>query len=335
VVRGTEFRVGVNEQTTREETLEGAIDLAASGTPVLVPKGTGSLTQGGASPIAPVQLLPAPKLKQTPTQVTHLPLSFSMPHLAGAVAWRGEIAKAAQPSAVLYSQQSLAPELTWANLPNGDYVLRVRGINWQGLQGYDATLQFSVHAHPIAPIVLIPTRNSVLPTQQPKIIWIKRERADAIHIQMANTADFSSIFLDQIVKSSPFTPAANLPTGKVYARFASMTEGTQGPWGEVVIWHIQPALAPVDLAQARQRIDSAWVFIELPAPPAGERYLARWFACTENAINPEPWIPNLSGLFQWPRPKQGQYCMQVKRERNRDSQQSPMSEQTIYLPEAH
>jgi hypothetical protein len=334
VVRGTEFRVGVNAKTTREETLEGAIDLAANGAPVLVPTGTGSLSQNGATPIAPVTLLPAPKLKPPTTQVTHLPLSFSMPHLAGAVAWYGEIAKATHPSAVLYSQQSRTPELTWANLPNGDYELRVRGINWQGLQGYDAAVQFSVHAHPFAPIVLSPTPNSVLPTQQPKITWVEREPADAVHIQMAHSADFSRIFLDQTVKSCPFEPAANLPSGKVWVRLASIANGAQGPWGEMIHWQIQPALAPVNLAQARQRIDSAWVFIELPAPLAGERYLARWFPCTENALNPEPWIPNLSGLFQWPRPKQGQYCMQVKRERSADGQQSALTWMQIAVPVA-
>lgn len=335
VVRGTAFRVGVNEQTTREETLAGAINLTAAGAPILVPKGTGSLSQGGAAPIAPVKLLAAPELQQNPNPITHLPLIFNMPHLAGAVAWYGEIAKATEPSAVLYNQQSRTPELRFTNLPNGNYVLRARGMNWQGLQGYDGTLLFSVQAHPFAPIVVAPANHSVIPAQQPKISWITRENADAVHIQMAPTADFSSIFLDQTVKTSPFEPEATLPTGKVYARLASIADGVQGPWGEVIVWQVQPVLAPVDLAEASQRIESNWVFIQLPPPKAGERYLARWFSCTENSLNPEPWIPNLSGLFQWPRPKQGQYCMQVKRERSADRQQSAISEQTISLPDTH
>jgi len=300
-----------------------------------VPKGTGSLSQGGAAPIAPVKLLAAPKLKQNPHQETRLPLIFNMPHLAGAVAWYGEIAKAAEPSAVLYSQQSRTPELRFTNLPNGNYVLRARGINWQGLQGYDGTLLFSVNAHPFAPTVVAPVSHSVIPAQHTKIYWITREHADAVHIQMAHTTDFSSIFLDQIVKTSPFEPEANLPAGKVYARLASIADGTQGPWGEVIVWQIQPVLAPVDLASASQRIESNWVFIQLPPPNAGERYLARWFPCTENTLNPEPWTPNLSGLFQWPRPKQGSYCMQVKRERSADGQQSSISEQSISLPGGH
>ena len=335
VVRGTEFRVGVMQQTTREETLAGAINLSAGGAPVLVSKGMGSLSQGGANPIAPVKLLPAPKLTQPATQITRLPLTFSMPHLAGAVAWHGEVAKAANPSSVLYSQQSRRPELTFNSLPNGDYVLRVRGINWQGLQGYDAALSFNVQAHPFTPLVLAPIPNGVLPAQQSKIIWVERAHANAVRIQMANTADFSRIFLDQIVKSSPFEPEANLPPGKVYARLASIADGEQGPWGEVIVWHVQPALASVDLSQAPLRIDSSWVFIQLPPPIIGERYLARWYPCTENTLNPEPWVPNLSGLLQWPRPKQGNYCVQVKRERSADGQQSPTSERVIYLPETH
>ncbi|MGC8697493.1 MAG: hypothetical protein ACP5Q0_03380, partial [Halothiobacillus sp.] len=274
-------------------------------------------------------LLPAPPLTPPAIPLSTLPIRFNLPKLVGALAWYAEIASAAHPSAVLYNQQSRMPVLTFADLPNGDYVLRVRGISWQGLQGYDATVPFSVRAHPLAPSVLNPARNSVVPTQQLKIIWTKPEPAEAMRIQMADTADFSTILLDQIAQSSPFTPTTDLLAGKIYVRVASIAQGAQGPWGEVISWQAQPALAPVDLSQAPLRIDSAWVFIDLPAPKASERYLARWFACDDNALHPEPWIPNLNGLFQWPRPKSGNYCLQVKRERSQDGQQSPVSERTI------
>lgn len=78
----TEFRVSTDDNSFREETLEGQVGLTAGGKEVLASQGNGSLTQQCKSALLPITLLPAPNTRELPTKLDVIPLSFDIPSLA-------------------------------------------------------------------------------------------------------------------------------------------------------------------------------------------------------------------------------------------------------------
>jgi len=145
-VRGIRFRVAADAATTREETLEGEVGLAASGQQVRVPKGQGTLAEAGKPPRPPVALLPAPDVSSLPARVDTLPMRFTLPTQSGAVSWLGQIAEDAQFEKLLLEASSARPQLSFGDLPDGRYMLRVRAADEQGLQGRDAIHAFELDA---------------------------------------------------------------------------------------------------------------------------------------------------------------------------------------------
>ena len=90
-VRGTKFRVSASDKLMTQETLEGKVVLIAAGEEVAVDTGFGSLSEGGAPPLPPILLLPAPATALLPTLLQALPAAFTMPTQDGAVAWLGKV----------------------------------------------------------------------------------------------------------------------------------------------------------------------------------------------------------------------------------------------------
>lgn len=105
-------------------------------------------------PGAPVKLLPPPDLSSTPSLYEQLPLVITLNPLEGAVAYRAQIASD-------QNFESLRTEFTTGKLPfrdgdipDGDYWLRVRGIDVNGIEGYDAVIAFTLNARPEPPFIL-------------------------------------------------------------------------------------------------------------------------------------------------------------------------------------
>lgn len=107
--------------------------LSAAGEEVAVIKGFGSLSEGVALP--PILLLTAPNTNALPSKLDALPLTFNMPAQEGAVAWVGQISVDAQFNTVMAENVSQGAALSFADMPNGKYYLKVRAKDKKGLEG--------------------------------------------------------------------------------------------------------------------------------------------------------------------------------------------------------
>ncbi len=165
-VRGTSYRLGADaEPVSRTEVLEGAVAVGNAGKTTLVPEGFGTLAKTGSKPQTPVGLLPSPEVSTLPKTVGDL--TFNWPPLEGAVTYRvqvlgnvqshykllifdgGKLVHTEQTSgaefkALLVDQLLETPNFQGPTLPNNDYVLRVRGIDAQGLEGFNGDHDFSL-----------------------------------------------------------------------------------------------------------------------------------------------------------------------------------------------
>lgn len=137
-LRGTEFRLHLTEdgKTLHSEVLDGAVGIAAQGQEVLLAGGQGNVTQAGQPP-APARPLPSrPRLDGLPARIDRLPLNFGWPAAAGVTAWRAQVALADASRDILLDERFATPQARWdERLPNGNYLLRVRGIDADGLEG--------------------------------------------------------------------------------------------------------------------------------------------------------------------------------------------------------
>ncbi len=133
-VRGTEYYLSVDgAETTRNEVLEGQVDVTGRETTREVTQGFATLAPVDEPPIAPVALLPAPSLALT---TTHRGAEAVWPAQAEAQQYAVEWYQ--QPGGELLGQQFVT-ETRWQQpLGVGEYRLLVRAVDAHGLRGEEA-----------------------------------------------------------------------------------------------------------------------------------------------------------------------------------------------------
>ena len=253
-VRGTEFRVA-SDGGTRGEVLGGSVGFDAAAGSAVVPAGFGSLIDRSGQVAAPVRLLAAPDTAGLPVLQERLLLRFPLAPLPGAAAWRGQLATDPGFDRVLADLTTTTPELRFADLPDGDYLLRVRGIDTRGLEGLDATHRFRLKARPEAPLPTAPAPKKVSFGSSIELAWAANAEAGHYRLRLAATPDFKAPLLrDETGLRELALKLDGLASGTYWWQLASRrADGDQGPWGDARSFELRPLPAA------------------LPAPKVGER----------------------------------------------------------------
>ncbi|HHW77409.1 MAG TPA: LysM peptidoglycan-binding domain-containing protein [Xanthomonadaceae bacterium] len=243
-VRGTRYRLGMDSATTtaRAEVLEGVVSFQGRRQTRTVPKGFGALAQAGKPPAPPVPLLAPPNVGGLPPVATRVPVQLSFPALPGAVAYRGQVAPTDRFETLLFDGVSPSPAIRGPDLPDGDYVLRVRGIDARGLEGRDAQHRFRVDARPEPPFLINPAHQSAVLEKDLVFEWSEPQNAAAYHFQLAADEDFMAPLLDVAdYTKSRLIPDRMLEPGRYFWRVAVRdSTGEQGPFGDPQSFRLQP-----------------------------------------------------------------------------------------------
>ena len=145
-VRGTVFRIFYNDSGNLggAEVLEGTVALSAGSamTGALdVPAGFGAI----ASPKGigePEALLPSPELVDPGKIQTEERLSFTFAPVAGATAYRMQVARDAGFVETIGEVFSESPAASFESLPNGTYFVRARAVATSGIEGFADAYSF-------------------------------------------------------------------------------------------------------------------------------------------------------------------------------------------------
>ncbi|GAP36553.1 FecR family protein [Piscinibacter sakaiensis] len=238
-VRGTAFRVEVatDRATTRGEVLEGTV--AFSGQPVTAGHGSAIDADGRVAPASP--LAPAPDLAALPGLQQRLLVRFALPRPEGVRAWRAQVAVDASFDTVLADLTTAGAELRFADLPDGDYLLRVRAIDPQGWEGYDADHRFRLKARPEAPLPSSPAPGAVLSGERVSLAWAAHAEAGSYRLQIAGDAGFEAPLRDLADLGTPGAVVDGLAPGRYRWRLRSVRPGGDaGPWGDARGFEIRP-----------------------------------------------------------------------------------------------
>ena len=142
-VRGTEFRVAFDDplgKAARTEVIEGLVraDNPAQAIGADLPMGTGAVIKPLEKEIKVVILLPAPDLTNTPAEVLKPLGAWPMPMLAGASAYRVQVSSDEKFDKIVRNLKVESGNADLADLANGNWFARVRGIDAVGLEGFNS-----------------------------------------------------------------------------------------------------------------------------------------------------------------------------------------------------
>jgi len=242
-VRGTEFRVQADtvQGLTRGEVLGGSVAFEGARNAERVDAGFGTVIGAGGSVAPPVRLLPRPDTTALPALQERLLMRFALPPQPGAVAWRGQVARDAAFEQVVADLTSATPELRFAELPDGDYVLRVRAIDAQGLEGQDTDFRFRLKARPEAPLPQSPPPRAVSFGGRADFAWAANAEAASYRLRLSTDAGFQTVVRDLTDLRGLATTVEGLPPGTYHWQLASVrADGDRGPWGEARSFELRP-----------------------------------------------------------------------------------------------
>ncbi len=281
-VRGTEFRVSAQAAPglTRGEVLEGAV--AASGAAAqpaqLVKAGFGVVVDSAGRVAPPVPLLPAPNLAQLPALQERPLVRFSLPAVAAAIGFRAQVSRDASFEQVLTEVltevqtevqtgvktdvKAASSELRIADLPDGDYVLRVRAVDASGLQGLDSDHRFRLKARPEPPLPQAPAPRAVVTGDRVELAWTSNPDARSYRLQLSRSNDFSAPLRDLPGQPAGTLALAGLAPGNYFWRLASeRSAADQGPFGAVSQFEMRllpPAPGAPQVGVGDQGLRLAW-----------------------------------------------------------------------------
>lgn len=274
-VRGTGFRVGVEPAAAgvpavaTTEVTAGMVDVARAAERTDVAAGFGTRVREGEPMPSPRPLLPAPSLADVPPSLERLPVRIRWTPLAGAVAYRVEVRPSVgdQPIDV---RRIAVPDASWPTLADGSYRLRVRGIDADGMEGFDAERPFDVDARPEPPIIRAPVADAVVYGARIQLAWTRPVDGTAFDVQVAGSPSFAS----RAIERTAFTATelgVDLPPGHYHWRVASRRGGERGPWGDAVAFELRPLPAAGPPAGVGA-LDDVNVTLRWPAGMSGDRY---------------------------------------------------------------
>ncbi len=244
-VRGTELRVAMQEgqQVGRTEVIHGHVAVSGTvGKTIEVPAHFGTVVNAGRPPLTPKPLLPPPDLSRLPDHIAHFQVNFDWPAMDGAAFYRVQISNATA-SALLVDVGALPdPPLRAVELPDGDYLLRVRAVDADGLEGLNANHRFVLVAAVEPPLLMTPPPNTTIREQQPVFHWESTAVAATFHFQLSTKRDFSAPLIDiPDHQGIDLTLTQTLDPGDYFWRVAGRTPfGKQGLFSPVQQLSLQP-----------------------------------------------------------------------------------------------
>lgn len=262
-VRGTNYRVAFAplQAVMLTEVPVGSVAVnTPSSSGVNVATGFGLVTRPDQSTAAPRALLPAPQLDTRQIQMRNLPIRLRWQPVADALAYRVQLAADDSFSSLIEDRVTDMPEVSFPDLADGNYALRLRAVDVDGLEGYDSVIALQVDARPLPPQLHQITPLTANPS--PTLRWQSLAEAGGYMLQMADDAAFSQIMIDARLESNRYTPDQWLPPGQYHWRVAALDQnGERGPFTEPQSFQRVSPQAPAQ-SRAEVRGDEARLYWE-------------------------------------------------------------------------
>lgn len=172
------------------------------------------------------------------------------PEIEGAAAYRLQVAADPEFNVLLADNIADKPRIPVPELADGDYVLRLRGIDKKGLEGLNALHLCTLNARPLPPIRIEPKDGAVITDPRPGFRWSAPKLARSYLFQLADNDRFENPLINrQEYQGTTLQPDSDLPPGIYFWRVAGYDDaGELGPPGIIMRFRV-PTPAP-DMEQS-------------------------------------------------------------------------------------
>lgn len=223
-VRGTEFRIAADAtgKQLRNETTDGKVAVRSGGSEQEIPAGFGTLAKKGVKPLPPRPLLKAPQFEPLNQPVYSSNVRLSWEALVGAQKYRAQLATDKQFRDVLSDSVAAQNAIEFPSLSDGDYFVRVRGIDEIELEGFDAVTALQVRSELPAPVLIAPPESGTFLRDNVSLAWNALPSALGYRVQVDDQNDFSSPLLDVFTENSTLNPEPFAQAGHYFWRVAGI-----------------------------------------------------------------------------------------------------------------
>lgn len=213
----------------RGEVLDGTVEVAGTDSARDVGAGFGVVAEPGKPIGEPRKLLSPPDLSRLPSKLELSSSDLSWPALKDAQSYRVQMAPNEEFDVTLVDAKVDTPSYTVVDIPEGNYVLRVRGVDAVGLEGVNAEHGFALDRVPIAPVLDLPAVDGA----RVRIHWQPVENAQNYMIQLARDREFKQIFRE-IGSNEASVELNDINAGEYFTRVSVVAgDGSIGPYSEI------------------------------------------------------------------------------------------------------
>ena len=258
-VRGTNFRVGVNEDGIANEVLEGGVAVTGNNTKkndeLVLPAGKGNIVSASGVGKA-VDLLPPPQMNDSYLRQERPTLQFVVDSTAAATAYRVQIAKDQEMIDILAENRYKDNRFKFDGFKDGNYFVRITAIDKLGLEGLPLVKAFTMKAQPEPPFTVQPKNK--MRAERLDFAWTEASNAIAYHLQLASDAGFSNLLIDKSDLKQVQLSADRPKDGDYYWRVATIAQingkADHGPYSDVQKFSVLPvtSVAAPDDANGNQ-----------------------------------------------------------------------------------
>lgn len=308
-VRGTDYRINAESDAARVEVLDGRVAVSNSRGARELSRGFGTLAERDRAPLPPVTLLPAPEIRNLPAFLERAPIAFTITPLAGARGYRMQIASDASFETLLADVVSSSESLRGPDIPDGEYLAQVRGLDGNAIEGYAARYRFTLAARPEPPLPMTPRTGASVPEELPRFEWTLNEAALRYHFQLSAERGFGTLLLDEAaVSASTIAAREALPPGRYYWRVASVDARKRGPFSAPNEFR-RPMPSP-DLAGGGGLSAAELVLMWRAGAPDLQFHVQ--LASNREFVDPIVDLRTREQTLLLPRPQPGQYFVRIK-----------------------
>lgn len=248
--RGTVYRIRADKNQTAAEVTQGRIDVANTLGSTKVRQKYGTVTAKNSAPQKPKRLLAAPAVPTIET-IRYLPARASWNAIAGADSYRSQLSDQQEFSRIILDNLGKPAKLNIpASLKDGQYWLRVKAADKDGLQGLESLQSFTIDARPFPPIIQSPRSKDPLYAGETTFKWAQPEEAKQYRFELSQEKSFSSLIQPATTLSDQQLTTNIAEAGTYFWRVTSInTQGKSGPTGHANQMTVRPTPATPDLRE--------------------------------------------------------------------------------------
>jgi hypothetical protein len=202
---------------------------------ILITKGYGSVAENGNAPSPPIQLPDAPDVSALPKLIEQNTADFYLPQPQGVAVLVSQLALDAEFTQILNEQVTRSGKLSFADLMDGQYYLKIRAQDQHGLQGRDAIHAFNIKVRLPEPVLdlIEPADGAIIPLAPTVLSWTPISAANSYAVQIARDTHFVDIVFERRVSFNKLTINQSFGAGEFYWRVAVLSDGKPQRFSEV------------------------------------------------------------------------------------------------------